>query len=72
MKTTAVLKGKMGSGKTVTSIGAIDGFSACLVEQAGFDSVYIGSYATEAAMFGKPDLAMMSKTERVWIAAAVD
>jgi 2-methylisocitrate lyase-like PEP mutase family enzyme len=52
----------------VTSIGAIDGFSARLVEQAGFDSVYIGSFATEASMFGKPDLAMMSKTDRLWIA----
>ena len=71
MKTTTALKEKMGSGKTVTSIGAIDGFSARLVEQTGFDSVYIGSYATEASMFGKPDLAMMSKTERVWIARNV-
>ena len=55
----------MTSGKTVTSIGAIDAFSARLVEQVGFDSVYIGSFATEASMFGKPDLAMMSKNDRL-------
>ena len=67
MKATTKLREKMSSG-TVSSIGAIDGFSARLVEQAGFDSVYIGSFATEASMFGKPDLAMMSKTDRLWMA----
>lgn len=75
MKPTTTLREKMNSG-TVSSIGAIDGLSARLVEQAGFDSVYIGSFATEASMFGKPDLAMMSKTDRLWmarnIAKAVD
>ena len=68
MKAAAQLREKINSGATVTSIGAIDGFSARLVERAGFDSVYIGSYATEAAMFGQPDLALMTKTERLWIA----
>jgi 2-methylisocitrate lyase-like PEP mutase family enzyme len=65
MKPTTALREKMMSGKTVTSIGAIDAFSARLVEQVGFDSVYIGSFATEASMFGKPDLAMMSKNDRL-------
>ena len=36
MKATTKLREKMNSG-TVSSIGAIDGFSARLVEQAGFD-----------------------------------
>lgn len=62
------LRDMMRAGKTVTAIGAQDGFSARLVEKAGFDAVYVGSYATEASMFGQPDLAMMSKTERLWIA----
>ena len=65
MKPTTALREKMASRKTVTSIGAIDAFSARLVEQVGFDSVYIGSFATEASMFGKPDLAMMSKNDRL-------
>ena len=65
MKPTTALREKMTSGKTVTSIGAIDAFSARLVEQVGFDSVYIGSFATEASMFGKPALAMMSKNDRL-------
>ena len=71
MKPTAVLREKMKSGKTVVAIGAYDAFSAILVEKAGFDAVYVGSYATEAAFLGKPDLALMSKSERLWIARNV-
>lgn len=71
MKQTQILKDKMTSGKTAVAIGAYDAFSSRLVEQAGFDAVYIGSYSTEAAMMGKPDLALMSKTERLWIARNV-
>ena len=65
MKPTTALREKMTSGKTVTTIGAIDAFSARLVEQVGFDSVYIGSFATAASMYGKPDLAKMSKNDRL-------
>ena len=67
MKTTKLLREGMKGPRTVVSIGAYDAFSALLVERAGFDSVYVGSYATEAASLGKPDLALMSKTERLWI-----
>jgi 2-methylisocitrate lyase-like PEP mutase family enzyme len=62
------MKSRAKSGETVTAIGAYDAFSGLLVERAGFDSVYIGSYATEAAMLGQPDLAMMSKNDRLLIA----
>ncbi|MCI0353058.1 MAG: isocitrate lyase/PEP mutase family protein, partial [Acidobacteriales bacterium] len=55
----------MSSGQTAIAIGAYDAFSARIVERAGFDAVYIGSYATEAAMLGKPDLALMSKSDRL-------
>ncbi|MBI2843826.1 MAG: isocitrate lyase/PEP mutase family protein [Armatimonadetes bacterium] len=72
----AMLRKMMESGKTVVAVSAHDAFSALLVERAGFDAVYVGSYITEAALLGKPDLALMSKTERLWIgrntAKAVD
>src|SRR4051812_30343870 len=61
------LRTGMGSGKTVVAIGAHDALSARLVEQAGFDAVYVGSYATEATALGGPDLALMSKTDRLTI-----
>lgn len=68
MKATARLRQGMRSGKTVVTIGAYDAFSARMVERAGFDAVYVGSYATEGTCFGKPDLMLMSKTERLWLA----
>jgi 2-methylisocitrate lyase-like PEP mutase family enzyme len=51
----------------VVAIGSHDALSARLVERAGFDAIYVGSYATEAAFLGGPDLALMSKTERLII-----
>ena len=71
MKKTQILKEKMNSGKTVVTIGAHDAFTARLVEKVGFDAVYIGSYSTEATLLGKPDLALMSKTDRLLIARNV-
>ena len=68
MKPTAQLSKGMESGNTVVAIGAYDAFSARIVQKAGFDAVYVGSYATEAASLGKPDLALMSKTDRLAIA----
>ncbi len=61
----------MKSGQTVVAIGAYDAFSALMVERAGFDAVYIGSYATEASFLGRPDLMLMTKTERLLIARNV-
>jgi 2-methylisocitrate lyase-like PEP mutase family enzyme len=68
VKKTTVLKRAMAGDATVACIGAYDAFSARMVQQAGFDAVYVGSYATEAAAFGTPDLALMSKSERLWLA----
>jgi 2-methylisocitrate lyase-like PEP mutase family enzyme len=68
MKPTEQLSTGMAGGDTVVAIGAYDAFSARIVEKAGFDAVYVGSYATEAATLGKPDLALMSKTDRLAIA----
>jgi 2-methylisocitrate lyase-like PEP mutase family enzyme len=71
MKATAVLQGMIENGEMVVAIGAHDALSAVLVERAGFNAVYIGSYATEATFHGKPDLALMSKTERVMICRSI-
>lgn len=48
-------------------VGANDALSALLIEQAGFDAVYVGSYSTSATFLGKPDLDLMSKTERLFV-----
>jgi len=55
----------------VVAPGAYDAVSARLVEQAGFDAVYIGSYATAASRLGLPDAGLVSMREMVDHAASV-
>jgi 2-methylisocitrate lyase-like PEP mutase family enzyme len=55
----------------VVAPGACDAVSARLVEQAGFDAVYVGSYATAASRLGLPDTGLVGLRELVDHAAAV-
>ena len=43
------------AGKTLPALGATDALSARLIEAAGFECVYIGSYATAASRFAIAD-----------------
>ena len=56
--------------------GAYDALSARLVEQAGFDVVYMTGFGTTASLAGRPDVGLLSGTEMVdnarRIVAAVD
>nr|WP_214403091.1 oxaloacetate decarboxylase [Pseudonocardia lacus] len=56
--------------------GAYDALSARLVEQAGFDVVYMTGFGTTASLIGRPDVGLLSGAEMVdnarRIAAAVD
>jgi 2-methylisocitrate lyase-like PEP mutase family enzyme len=60
----------------VVAPGAYDAMSARLVEQAGFDVVYMTGFGTTAALTGRPDVGLLSATEMVdnarRIVAAVD
>lgn len=49
--------------------GAYDAWSARLVEQAGFEAVYMTGYGASASMLGAPDLGLMTATEMVSQAA---
>jgi len=53
--------------QTLHFVGANDALSALLIERAGFDGVYLGSYSTQATFLAKPDLDLMPKTERLFI-----
>lgn len=56
--------------------GAYDALSARLVEQAGFDVVYMTGFGTTASLIGRPDVGLLSAAEMVdnatRIVAAVD
>ncbi len=51
--------------------GSYDAFSAMLVREAGFDAVYIGSYATAAAGHGLPDVGVLTLDQLCGHAASV-
>lgn len=71
MKSATLVRQAMDQGKTMHVVGAHDALSALLIAQAGFDGVYLGSYSTQAAFLAKPDLDLMSKSERLLIARNV-
>jgi 2-methylisocitrate lyase-like PEP mutase family enzyme len=56
--------------------GAYDALSARLVEQAGFDVVYMTGFGTAASLLGRPDVGLLTASEMLdnarRIAAAVD
>lgn len=62
--------------RPVVAPGAYDALSARLVEQAGFDVVYMTGFGTTASLIGRPDVGLLSGTEMIdnarRIAAAVD
>jgi 2-methylisocitrate lyase-like PEP mutase family enzyme len=45
--------------------GSHDAFSARLVEQAGFDVVYMGGFATTASLLGCPDIGLLGGQEMI-------
>jgi len=45
--------------------GATDALSARLIEAHGYEAVYIGSYATAASRYGKPDTGLLSLEQLV-------
>jgi 2-methylisocitrate lyase-like PEP mutase family enzyme len=47
----------------IRSLGAHDVFSAMIVEQAGFETVFIGGFGTSASMLGLPDLNFLTMSE---------
>jgi 2-methylisocitrate lyase-like PEP mutase family enzyme len=47
----------------IRSLGAHDVFTALIVEQAGFESVFIGGFGTSASTLGLPDLNFLTMTE---------
>lgn len=47
----------------IRSLGAHDVFTALIVEQAGFETVFIGGFGTSASLLGLPDLNFLTLTE---------
>ncbi len=64
-KPTAQLRELMQKPGIIKTLGAHDVLTAVMVEQCGFDSVFIGGFGTSASLYGLPDLNFLGITEMV-------
>ena len=72
----ARLRALLAGAGPVVAPGAYDALTARLVEQAGFDVVYMTGFGTTASLVGRPDVGLLTATEMAdnarRIVAAVD
>jgi len=61
----ARLRALLAQNAPVTAPGAYDALSARLVEEAGFDVVYMTGFGTTASLIGRPDVGLLSGSEMV-------
>ncbi len=59
------LRDLLNTATPVYAAGAHDALSARLVEQAGFDVVYMGGFATTASLLGRPDVALLNASQMI-------
>ena len=55
----------MASGEPVLAPGVYDALGARLVEEAGFDAVYMTGFGTAASRLGRPDVGLLTMSEMV-------
>jgi 2,3-dimethylmalate lyase len=61
----AALRALLAGPEPLLAPGAYDGLSARLVEQAGFDAVYMTGFGTTASLIGRPDVGLLTGSEMV-------
>jgi 2-methylisocitrate lyase-like PEP mutase family enzyme len=61
--TISSLKARLASGPAILAPGAYDAFSALLVEQAGFEAIYMSGASMSYTQLGKPDVGLMSSSQ---------
>lgn len=59
----ARLRELLAGDQLIVAPGAYDALSARLVEQAGFDTVYMTGYGASASLLGRPDIGLLSFAE---------
>ncbi|HSW06961.1 isocitrate lyase/PEP mutase family protein [Aquabacterium sp.] len=57
------LNALLASGRIVRAPGAYDSLSARLVQQAGFEAVYMTGFGATASRLGQPDIGLLTQTE---------
>jgi 2-methylisocitrate lyase-like PEP mutase family enzyme len=59
----SVLKDRLAKGPALLAPGAYDALSALLVEQAGFEAIYMSGASISYTQIGRPDIGLMSSTQ---------
>jgi 2-methylisocitrate lyase-like PEP mutase family enzyme len=60
-----VLRRLLDRGEPIVAPGAYDALTARLIEQAGFDVVYVTGFGTAASLLGRPDVGLLGLGEMV-------
>lgn len=58
-----MLKSRLASGPALLAPGAYDALSALLVEQAGFEAIYMSGASISYTQLGRPDIGLVSATQ---------
>lgn len=69
MKKTTLLRKILSTDQILVAPGAHDVLTAKIIEQAGFNAVYMTGYGTSASLLGKPDVGLLTMTEMAQRAA---
>jgi methylisocitrate lyase len=76
MRKTTVLRKLLANSEILVAPGAHDVMSAKIIQQVGFNAVYMTGYGTSASILGRPDVGLLTLTEMATqarnIADAVD
>ena len=59
------LRHLLSAGEPILAPGAYDALGARLIEQAGFEAVYMTGFGTAASLLGRPDVGLVTMTEMV-------
>ena len=63
MSKAAILRKMLKSDDIIMAPGAYDAWSACLIEKAGFEAVYMTGYGVSASLLGLPDIGIITMKE---------
>jgi phosphoenolpyruvate phosphomutase len=66
------LRAALAAARPVVAVGAHDALTAILVEQHGFDAVWVSGLGVSATQLGIPDLNLMTMTEALEAAVRID
>jgi 2-methylisocitrate lyase-like PEP mutase family enzyme len=63
MNAAEMLRQRLKAGGIIAAPGAPDSLTARLIEQAGFEAIYMTGFGATASRLGRPDIGLLTQTE---------